>query len=461
LASGRGPKNNATLELTDNAPETVDVPLLGTALTGTLNVPSSLDLGQQVINQGGSNSQSVTVTDNYVASALVTNEQIIGPDAASFSINGGGCEGYNIGTGSTCQIYIQFNPTSAGVKNAQLEIDNDGTQSPLLVSLTGQGLNGPALTVGPSQAKYGNVTLGSSGSQTFTLGNAGDAPLQIQGVFLIAGSPQVFPISNDGCSGQQILPGSSCQLTVGFTPIAAGDKDGSLLLITNGSQPGVTIVGLDGTGVASGTGAASGTGITSESGITSDPRASFTAGEHNRFTIRAVGSPTPSLSDGGAKLPGGVHWHNNRNGTATLSGKPFARSAGKYRFTITASNGVSPNAVQRLTLVVSKPPKVKLSKRSLTFGLQAGSTVSRAQSVRISNRGGLALVMEGLLFKGADSADFMIAADGCHHRLEHGASCTVSVSFAPHSSGLVKATLQILSNDPPSPAKVALSGSGG
>lgn len=450
LASGPGPENNATLELTDNAPETVDVPLSATALTGTLGVnSSSLDLGQQVINQGGSNSEPVTVTDNYVASATVTNEQIIGPDATSFSINGGGCEGYDIGTRSTCQIYVQFNPTSAGVKNAQLEIDNDGTQSPLLVSLTGKGLNGPALTVSPSQAEYGNVTLGSSGSQTFTLRNAGDAPLQIQGVLLIAGSPQVFPITNDGCPGHQIAPGSSCQFTVGFVPIAAGDKDGSLLVISNTSGPGVTFVGLDGTG------------LTSQFGIISNPRVSFAAGEHNRFTIRATGSPTASLSDGGAKLPAGVHWHNNGNGTATLSGKPSARAAGKYRFTITASNGVSPNEVEPFTLVVYKPPKVEVSKRSLTFGLQARSTLSGAQSVRIANRGGRALLVKGLLFEGADSADFVIAADGCHQRLEHGASCTVLVSFAPHSSGLVKATLRIVSNDPRSPAQVALSGSGG
>jgi hypothetical protein len=269
LANGPGPQNNATLAMTDDAPETVDVPLSGTGLTGTLSTAtSSLDLGQQVINQGGSNSEPVNVTNNQVASALVSNQQIIGPDAASFSINGGGCEGFNIGTGNSCQIYIQFNPTSAGTKHAQLVIENDGTQTPLLVSLTGQGLNGPALTVTPAQAKYGNVKLGSSGSQTFTLGNAGDAPLQIQAVVLIAGSPEVFPITNDGCSGQQVAVGSSCQITVGFTPIAAGDKDGSLFLITNTSNPGVSTIGLSGTGTDSTPPAISPPGTTGPTGAT-------------------------------------------------------------------------------------------------------------------------------------------------------------------------------------------------
>jgi len=305
LANGPGPQNNATLAITDDAPETVDVPLTGTALTGTLSASSSLDLGQQVINQGGSNSEPVNVTDNQVASALVSNQQIIGPDAASFSINGGGCEGFDIGTGNSCQIYIQFNPTSAGTKHAELEIDNDGTQTPLLVSLTGQGLNGPALTVTPAQAKYGNVTLGSSGSQTFTLGNAGDAPLQIQAVVLIAGSPEVFPISNDGCSGQQVAVGSSCQITVGFTPIAAGDKDGSLLLITNSSNPGVSTVGLSGTGIDSTSPAISppgATGPTGAAGATGATGARGAQGPRGKNTASTVGCVFKTTAAGTHKM---------------------------------------------------------------------------------------------------------------------------------------------------------------
>ncbi len=295
LAGGPGPKNNATLVITDDAPETVDIPLSGTGLTGGLSTDqSSLDLGQQVINQGGSNSQYVTITDNEVASARVTDQQIIGPDASSFSINGGGCEGFNIGTGNTCQIYIQFNPTSAGVKNAELEIDNDGTQTPLLVSLTGQGLNGPALTVTPVQAKYGYVILGSRASQTFTLSNTGDAPLQVQGVILIAGSPEAFPISNDGCSGQQIAPGSSCQVTVGFIPIAAGAKDASLLLITNASNPGVATIGLSGTGITGTPATVPIPGPRGPAGATGPRGLRGPPGKNTYWTVTCVFRPSPS-----------------------------------------------------------------------------------------------------------------------------------------------------------------------
>jgi hypothetical protein len=247
-SSSPGPKDNAALELVDDT-GTVDVPLLAAAATGTLTAnQSSLDLGAQVVNQGNPSQQSVTLATGQDFGVAVTNVQINGPDASSFSVQGNGCQGFTMGTSNTCQIYIQFQPSSAGSKSAQLEIDNDGTTSPLFVSLSGVGLNGPVASFSPSQGIYGNVTLGSSASQTFTLTNTGDAPLQVQQLFLITGSPQVFPMI-DGCSGQQLAPRAACQVTIGFIPIAPGGKDATLLVISN--QGPVTLVGLSGTGVAS------------------------------------------------------------------------------------------------------------------------------------------------------------------------------------------------------------------
>ena len=254
VSSGPGTKD-ATLTLLDDngiSTGTTNVSLSGTATTGTLSADqNSLDFGGVVLNQGNSNQQHVTISNGPSASVIINNVQITGSGASSFNIQSSNCQNQGtFGPNNTCQVYLQFQPTSAGIQNAQLEINNDGTANPLVVSLTGVGLNGPIMTVSPSQAIYGNVTLGAQTSQTFTLTDTGDAPLQIQAMFLAAGSPQVFPISNNSCSGRQISAGSSCQVTVGFVPIAAGVKDASLFLISNASNPGVTTVGLSGTGVA-------------------------------------------------------------------------------------------------------------------------------------------------------------------------------------------------------------------
>ncbi len=44
---------------------------------------------------------------------------------------------------------------------------------------------------------------------------------------------------------------------------------------------------------------------------------------------------------------------DNLNGTAAFSSAGTAGTAGTYTLTITAANGVSPNATQTLTLTVS------------------------------------------------------------------------------------------------------------
>ena len=75
-------------------------------------------------------------------------------------------------------------------------------------------------------------------------------------------------------------------------------------------------------------------------------------GQALTFTVTTSGFPAPTLTDGGAALPAGVSFHDNGNGTATLSGTPAAGSAGVYPFTITAQNGISPNASESFTLTV-------------------------------------------------------------------------------------------------------------
>ena len=57
---------------------------------------------------------------------------------------------------------------------------------------------------------------------------------------------------------------------------------------------------------------------------------------------------------------------DNGNGTATLSGTPAAGTGGTYPITITASNGVSPNATQSFTLTVDQAPAIT-SANNTTF----------------------------------------------------------------------------------------------
>ncbi len=92
--------------------------------------------------------------------------------------------------------------------------------------------------------------------------------------------------------------------------------------------------------------------------ITSSPSTVFTAGEPGTFTVRAIGTPTPSLSESGA-LPAGLSFTDHGDGTAALAGTPAAGTGGPYPLTLTAANSAG-STTQRFALTVTPPGGSKL-----------------------------------------------------------------------------------------------------
>jgi hypothetical protein len=109
--------------------------------------------------------------------------------------------------------------------------------------------------------------------------------------------------------------------------------------------------------------------------ITSGSSTTFATGHAGSFTVTSTGNPTPSLSKSGA-LPSGVSFTDNGDGTATLAGTPAAGSAGSYPITITASNGVSPNATQSFSLTVDAAPSVTITTPAQNASYTQGQAVN-------------------------------------------------------------------------------------
>jgi hypothetical protein len=154
----------------------------------------------------------------------------------------------------------------------------------------------------------------------------------------------------------------------------------------SGSLPGVVgfVDNHDGTATLSGTPAAGTAGtysltLTAGNGVLPDATQFFTltvaspappaftsgnavllvVGSAGSFTVTTTGIPTAALSETGA-LPGGVTFVDNHDGTATLAGTPAPGTAATYPLTLTAGNGVPPNATQAFTLTVDQPPAVTI-----------------------------------------------------------------------------------------------------
>lgn len=222
---------------------------------GTLSAnPGSLSFSPipysgQGSHEGEQNeSEEVTILNDPTGSTQIESVSVTGPDASSYEVQWGNCEHDQLAPNNTCNMSIRFQPLSPGPKHAQITIDSDSPTSPLVVPLEGLGLNGPRIGLNTDQALLGDITLGSSATQAIVLTNTGDYPLGIQQAFRVSGTPLMFPVLSDTCSGQVLYPGAMCAVTVGFAPTTPGEKDASILFITSSSLP-VTVVGIDGVGV--------------------------------------------------------------------------------------------------------------------------------------------------------------------------------------------------------------------
>src|SRR5438270_1566108 len=108
--------------------------------------------------------------------------------------------------------------------------------------------------------------------------------------------------------------------------------------------------------------------------FTSPTSVIFPQGVQDTFTITTSGSPVAKITSSG-KLPGGVKFVDNGDGTATLFGRPGSGNGllGDYALTFTASNGVPPAATQNFTLTIARPPRIT-SVNNATFVVGTAKT---------------------------------------------------------------------------------------
>jgi len=108
--------------------------------------------------------------------------------------------------------------------------------------------------------------------------------------------------------------------------------------------------------------------------ISSGNNATFTVGKTGTFKVTTP-APATTLRESG-KLPGGVTFVDNHNGTATLGGSPHAGSGGIYTFTIVAANSAGYQTTQVFTLTVRERASIVSAARTIfTVGRLGSFTI--------------------------------------------------------------------------------------
>jgi hypothetical protein len=143
-------------------------------------------------------------------------------------------------------VTVRFKPLAQGAVPGTLTVfSNDPDESPVFVSLYGEGFDGPDITFSDTSYDFGLVAVGDSADWTYlVLGNIGNEDLIIGG---ITSDNPVFSIVSPAFP-DTVVPFDSVLVTVRFKPVSAGIALGTLTIFSNDPYESPAYVDVSGEG---------------------------------------------------------------------------------------------------------------------------------------------------------------------------------------------------------------------
>jgi hypothetical protein len=310
-------------------------------------------------------------------------------------------------------------------------------QTPLLTAIT---IAQPAITLSATSLTFAAQQVATQSTpQTVTITSTGSTPVTF-GTLVVTGD---FT-ETDNCAGQTLPVGGSCSVQIVFAPTATGARSGQLTIYAN-IPGGQATVALNGTGTAPAAIVLTPLSLTFPATIVNQTAASQSITVSNTGgTTATLAAPVLSGNAGdfaiyadtcGATLAPGTGCTLSITFTPTASG---ARSA---TLSITDNAGTSSAATQTASLsgIGEAPATDTLSALSLSFAQQQIGTTSPAQTITLTNSGGVPLT---LIAASVSPGDFSVV-NACGNSLAAHATCAFNVTFSPTAIGTRTATLTI------------------
>jgi hypothetical protein len=242
-------KKSAILSISSDDPKKpmVTVKLSGEGSSPNISVsPSSVNGGKLKVGEP-SVLKAITVKNTGVSDLVISSIEIGETNAAEFS-HTSNCLTAAIPKGSSCAINLTITPALPFErKHATMNIaSNDPKKSMVTLKLSGES-SPPKISVSPSSINLKNLSVGSSSApKMVTIKNTGISDLEIGSITINGTNADEFSITND-CS--TIPKGSSCAVTLTFSPKTAGGKKATLDISTNDPKKPVYQVKLSGKGI--------------------------------------------------------------------------------------------------------------------------------------------------------------------------------------------------------------------
>jgi Abnormal spindle-like microcephaly-assoc'd, ASPM-SPD-2-Hydin len=441
---------------------------VGVGATPVSVSPTSVSFGNQLTNTT-SGARALTVANTGNTPLTISSIGITGANSGDFSqTNTCPFSPSTLAAGTNCTVNVIFTPTAAGGRSASLTVTDDASTSPQTVTLSGTGTDpAPVVGLSPTSLTYsGQQVNTTSGAQTVTLTNAGNAALAISGINITGTNTSDFAQTNTcPLSPSTLAVNASCTISVTFSPTATGSRSASLSITDNAADSPQTVA-LTGAGTAP--------------AVTLNPTS---LGFGNQLINTTSAAQTGTLTNSGTaplainsiSITGTNSGDFAQTNTCPLSPSTLA-AGGSCTISVTftpsatgsrtASLSISDNAAgspQTVALTgTGTAAAVSLSPTSLSFASQTLNTTSAAQAVTLTNSGTAALTISSVGIIGSNAGDFA-QTNSCPvspSTLPVNSNCTISVTFKPTASGTRTASVSVSDNAAGTPQTVALSGIG-
>jgi hypothetical protein len=292
------------------------------------------------------------------------------------------------------------------------------------------------------------LTGAHSAAQTVLVSNVGNDTLNISHMAINGGNAGDFVIDPNSTSCLTTVPlysGHSCMIGVIFTPVASGARSATLTVVDDTVATINTIL-LTGTGTNAAKAVLSPTSLAFASTVVGVQTAALNLTLTNSgglpltltsFSITGTNNLDFSQTHTcGATLAAGA------NCTISVKFKPTAAGARTAIISPVTSAGT---ITATLTGTGLAPAKAVLSPTALTFASQAIGTTSAAQTVTLSNSGGVSLSVTSIGFTGTNPT-FFAQTHTCGATVAAAGSCTISVTFKPTAIGTPAANLSVVTS---------------
>jgi glyoxylate utilization-related uncharacterized protein len=425
----------------------LDIPVSGNAVTaGALSAnPTSLSFGS--VQVGSSSTLSETLTNTGGSNVNISAANVTG---AGFSVTGLALPA-TLTPNQSVTFTVKFAPAAAGTVSGNVAIVSDGSNSPLNIALSGDGLAAGSLAANPSSVNFGNVIIGNNQTVPVTVTNNGGMDVTISNA---AATGTGFSFTGPNLP-VTVPAGKNTTFNAIFTPTASGNSSGNLAITSNANNATLNIP-LTGKGVTQGQIAPNPASLNFGNVVIGTPKTlteTLTNSGGSSLTISAASASGTGFSISGLTLP--VTLTAGQSTSFSVQFAPTTAGAASGNVSVT-SDGANPSLNIPLTGTGVTPGTLSANPTSLSFGnVQVGSNSSLSET--LTNTGGSNVTISQANVTGAG---FSVTGLALPTTLTPNQAVTFSVKFAPTAGGAINGNLAIVSDASNSPLNIALSGTG-